>query len=69
MNNFLNQNGKVLQETLADLNSDAVKATLRGLPYRGYYKWLSRLRHHFHIGRLPVYPKCYMRVDVTYNSY
>ena len=34
MNNAPNQNdGKVLEETLADSNSDSVKTTLRGLHY------------------------------------
>ena len=34
MNNAPNQNdGKVLEETLADSNSDSVKTTLRGLRY------------------------------------
>ena len=32
MDSFLNQNGKVLEETLAGSNSNAVKTTLRGLP-------------------------------------
>ena len=31
MNYFLNQNGKVLEETLAGFNSDAVKTALRHL--------------------------------------
>ena len=31
MNNVQHQNGKVLEEMLAGSNSDAVKATLRGL--------------------------------------
>ena len=31
MNNVLNQNRKVLEETLAGFNSDVVKTTLRGL--------------------------------------
>ena len=30
MNNILNQNGKVLEETLPGSNSNAVKTTLRG---------------------------------------
>ena len=79
MNNVLNQNGTVLEETLAFSNSDAVKTTLRGLLNfvmtfhlwqvlenlstflclfviykREYYEWLSRLRRHIQIGRLPV---------------
>ena len=33
MNNILNQNEKVLQETLAGSNSDVVKTTLKGLSY------------------------------------
>ena len=33
MNNAPNQNGKVLEETLADCNSDAVKTILRDLRY------------------------------------
>ena len=33
MNNILNQNEKVLEETLANSDSGAVKTTLRGLNY------------------------------------
>ena len=33
MNNILNKNETVLEETLADSNSDAVKTTFRGLRY------------------------------------
>ena len=33
MNYVPNQNGKVLEETLASFNSDAVKTTLRRLSY------------------------------------
>ena len=33
MNNILKKNETVLEETLADSNSDAVKTTFRGLRY------------------------------------
>ena len=66
MNNVINQNGKVLKETLASSNSNAVRATLRGFTNLSppichfvkyiieYYIWLNRLRYQIKIARLPV---------------
>ena len=50
-----NQNGKVLEETVAGFNSDDVKTTLRCLRITNaeYYEWFWILRRHIQVGRLP----------------
>ena len=58
MNNVLNQNGNVLEETVAGPNSDAVKLTLRGL--RNFKMTLSLFKF---LKRLSQF-LCYF---VTYN--